>query len=268
MENPDSYLKANQQLWDQKTEVHVDSEFYDMQSFLAGQTSLNEIELSLLGDIRDKSLLHLQCHFGQDTLSLARMGARTIGIDLSEKAVQKAQQLADQLDLQARFIASDVFQLDKKLEGQFDIVFTSYGVIGWLPELKSWARIVDHFLKPGGQFIFVEFHPVVWMFDDDFTKVDYAYFNKEAIIEETKGTYADRNAPINAQSYNWNHSLSDVIGALLERGLQVTHFQEYDYSPYDCFNHTVKSEKGYQIKGMEGEIPMVFSLLVSKNEEK
>jgi 2-polyprenyl-3-methyl-5-hydroxy-6-metoxy-1,4-benzoquinol methylase len=264
MENPDSYLKANQQLWDQKTEVHVDSEFYDMQSFLAGQTSLKEIELSLLGDIRDKSLLHLQCHFGQDTLSLARMGARTIGIDLSEKAVQKAQQLADQLDLQARFIASDVFQLDKKLEGQFDIVFTSYGVIGWLPELKSWARIVDHFLKPGGQFIFVEFHPVVWMFDDDFTRFDYAYFNTKAIVEEIEGTYADRNAPIKAKAYNWNHSLSDVIGALLERGLEVSHFQEYDYSPYDCFNQTVKTEKGYQIKGMEGKIPMVYSLVVRK----
>lgn len=264
MENNPSYLSANKTLWDQKTEIHVDSDFYDMKSFLAGQTSLKEIELPLLGDIKDKSLLHLQCHFGQDTLSLARMGARTIGIDLSEKAIQTAQQLASQLNLQARFIASDVFQLDQHLEGQFDIVFTSYGVIGWLPELKSWARIIDRFLKPGGQFVFVEFHPVVWMFDDDFTRFEYGYFNMEAIIEETEGTYADRNAPIKAKAYNWNHSLADVIGALLERGLHITHFQEYDYSPYDCFNNTVKTEKGYQIKGMEGKIPMVYSLTVEK----
>jgi len=260
----DEYLKVNQELWDKKTGVHVDSDFYDMESFLAGETTLKPIELDLLGDVKGKKILHLQCHFGQDSLSLARMGAEVTGVDLSGQAIQKARELADQLDLPARFIQSNVLELDQNLNGEFDIVFTSYGVIGWLPELEGWARIIDHFLKPGGAFIMVEFHQMLWMFDENFQSIKYSYFNQGAIIEEIEGSYADPQAPIKANSYQWDHSLSEVFSALLGNGLQITHFREYDYSPYNCFNQAVEVPGGYQVKGLEGRLPMVFSVVARK----
>ncbi len=266
MEQDKAYLKFNKELWNQKTEIHVDSEFYEMNAFLAGKNSLKDIEKKLLGDISGKKILHLQCHFGQDSLSLARMGAEVTGVDLSSVAIQKAKDLSNQLNLPAQFICSDVFQLDQHLDEKFDIVFTSYGVIGWLPELNNWARIIHHFLKPGGKFLIVEFHPIVWMFDDDFENFAYSYFNKETIIEETEGTYADRSAPIKAKAYGWNHSLGDVIGSLLEKGLKITHFEEFDYSPYDCFNKIKAVEDGYQIEGLEGKIPMIFAIEAEQPE--
>ncbi len=264
MDNLPAYLNANQKHWDQNTEVHLESAFYDLPGFRNGKSALNPIELKLLGEVAGKKILHLQCHFGQDTLSLARMGAEVTGVDLSEKAILAARSLAEELQLSARFIQSDVFQLDQVLDENFDIVFTSYGVIGWLPELRSWARIIDHFLKPEGKLIFVEFHPVVWLFDDHFEKIVYSYFNIGPIVEETEGTYADRSAPVTSTSYSWSHTFADIFSALLDRGLRITHFEEYDYSPYNCFNNTVKVENGYQIEGLEGKLPMVFSMVADK----
>src|SRR5690606_20725019 len=119
-------------------------------------------------NLKDKKVLHLQCHFGQDSISLARLGASVVGVDLSDKAIEQAQHIAQELNADARFICCDIYDLPKHLNEQFDIVFTSYGTIGWLPDLDKWASVIHHFLKPGGQFIFAEFHPVVWMFDNDF----------------------------------------------------------------------------------------------------
>jgi SAM-dependent methyltransferase len=260
------YVQINRELWNKKTEVHFDSEFYDVPSFRQGRSSLNAIELELLGDIRGKKVLHLQCHFGQDTLSLARLGAEVTGIDLSDKAIEKARQLADELTLDARFICCDLFDLEQHLDDLFDIVFTSYGTIGWLPDLEPWGRIVNRYLKPDGKFLIVEFHPVVWMFDDEFRSFAYSYFNRGPIVEETEGTYADRNAPVKAQSYGWNHSLSDVANALLNQGLRIETFREYDYSPYNCFQNTVQMEKGFQIQGLEGKLPMVYAMKAAKND--
>jgi 2-polyprenyl-3-methyl-5-hydroxy-6-metoxy-1,4-benzoquinol methylase len=113
------------------------------------------IELELLGNVKGLSILHLQCHFGQDSLSLARMGAHVTGIDLSDKAIKTAQELNAELHLNAEFICSDIYDLPQHLNKQFDIVFTSYGTIGWLPDLNKWAQIIHHFLKPEGKFIFV-----------------------------------------------------------------------------------------------------------------
>ena len=151
-------------------------EFYDLDNFVKGKTSLNSIELDLLGDVKGKTILHLQCHFGQDTISLSRLGAEVTGIDLSDKAIQSAQQIAKDTHSNANFICCDIYDLPNHLDKQFDIVFTSYGTIGWLPDLDKWANIVSHYLKPNGQFVFVEFHPVVWMFDDNFEKIGYNDF--------------------------------------------------------------------------------------------
>lgn len=265
MKESTNYLNINQSTWNDKVAVHVASEFYNMDSFLNGKSTLNEIELKLLGDVLGKKILHLQCHFGQDTLSLARLGAKVTGIDLSNKAIEKANELASKLNIEAQFICSDVYQSTAVLTDKFDIVFTSYGTIGWLPDLDKWAKVIAHFLKPNGKFIMADFHPVVWMYDDDFKTVFYNYFNVEPIIEQETGTYADKNAPLKTQSVNWNHPISDILNALLTNGLELNQFNEFNYSPYNCFNHTVEiAPNKYQIEQFENKIPMVYSILATK----
>ena len=112
----------------------------------------------------------------------------------------------------------------------------------------------------------VEFHPVVWMFDNDFQKVGYNYFNSGAIIESETGTYAERNAPVKLDSVCWNHGLGEVLSSLINNGLQINSFEEFDYSPYNCFNNTVEFQPGkYRIKNLDNKIPMVYSLVATKS---
>ncbi len=259
------YLKINRKLWDDKTKVHYQSEFYDVKSFLAGKDSLNPIEIELLGDVSGKKILHLQCHFGMDSISLARRGAEVTGIDLSDQSIKRAKDLNERSGTKVDFVLSDVYSLQQNLDKQFDIVFTSYGTVGWLPNMDKWAAVIHHFLKPGGKFIMVEFHPVVWMFDDNFKEIIFKYSDVDPIIEELEGTYANRKANIKNQSVSWNHGLATVINALLKKGLLLEGFQEYDHSPYDCFNNTTEIEKGkFQIRGLEGKIPMLYSVSALK----
>ena len=267
MNSEQNYIEINRQSWNTKTEVHLQSEFYDLEGFMNGKTSLNEIELNLLGNINGKTILHLQCHFGQDTISLSRLGATVTGVDLSDKAIESAKQIAAKTGSNATFICCDMYDLPNHLDQPFDIVFTSYGTIGWLPDLDKWAKIVSRFLKPNGQFVFVEFHPVVWMFDDNFDKIGYRYFNSGAIIETESGTYADKNAPITQEYVMWNHGLSEVINSLLNNGLQLQQLNEYDYSPYNCFNKTIEFEpKKYRIEHLENKIPMVYAVVAKKKD--
>ncbi len=259
------YLAINKEAWNSKTAIHVDSDFYDMPSFMAGKSSLNSIELELLGDIRGKKVLHLQCHFGQDTLSLARMGAIVTGVDLSDKAIEKAEEIANELNIPARFICCDIYSLPDHLDEEFDIVFTSYGTIGWLPDIEKWAGIINRYLKPGGKFVFAEFHPVVWMFDDNFDSIAYSYFNKQTIYETVNGTYTDNRADIATEIISWNHGIAEVLGSLLKRGLQIKAFNEYDYSPYNCLTGMENIEKGkFRIKKMADKLPLVYALAAEK----
>lgn len=258
------HIDLNRQTWNARTAAHFQSDFYDVPGFVAGKSSLNSIELDLLGDVRGKSILHLQCHFGQDSLSLARMGARVTGVDLSDKAIDTARGLAAQVGLseQATFICCNVYDLPQHLDGQFDIVFTSYGTITWLPDLGPWAALIARYLKPGGKFVFAEFHPVVWMFDDDFKGVGYRYFNSGPLMETETGTYADRNADLHLQYVGWNHGLAEILSSLLGAGLRLTTFQEFDYSPYNCFRHTIEFEPGkFRIQHLGDRIPMVYGLV-------
>jgi len=255
------YIEINRKLWNNKTNIHYTSEFYDVASFLKGKDSLNSIELDLLGNIHDKRILHLQCHFGQDTISLSRHGACVTGVDFSDNAILKAKELAQKAGTTTSFIESDIYSLKEKITEKFDIVFTSYGVIGWLPCMTKWAEIVQHFLKPGGVFIMVEFHPVVWMFSYDFKSVEFNYMDSNPIVENLEGTYTDRNADINDTSIAWNHGLCTVMNSLIHAGITIVDFQEYNYSPYNCFNKTVKvEERKYQIQGLENKLPMVYSI--------
>lgn len=259
------YKKINKQSWNDRVASHFDSAFYDVPSFVAGETSLHPPELNLLGDIQGKKILHLQCHFGQDSISLARMGAQVTGMDLSDEAIAKARELNDACKTDVTFVVSDVYELPDHLEGQFDIVFTSYGTIGWLPDLNKWAGVIDHFLKPGGSFVFAEFHPAMWMFDDDFTTVLYRYFTDEPIVESISGTYADRDAEIQINTVSWNHGLAEVVSSLLDRGLQMKHFEELDTSPYNCARGMIEvAPKLYRIEKFGAKLPLMYTLKMEK----
>lgn len=259
-----NYLEINKNSWNNRTSVHLESEFYDVKSFLEGKSSLNSIELDLLGNLEGKSILHLQCHFGQDTISLSRLGAKSVGVDLSDKAIEAARELALKDSSDARFICSDIYDLPNHLDEKFDIVFTSYGTIGWLPDLDKWAKVVSHFLKPDGKFVFAEFHPLVWMFDDDFQRIEYPYFQADA-IETTEETYTE-NADQKDEFMSWNHGLGEVVNSLISNGLQINSLDEYDYSPYNCFNQTEEFESGkFRIKHLGNKIPMVYSLVARKD---
>ena len=259
------YKEINRKAWNKLAEIHFDSEFYDNESFIKGRSSLNSIELDILGDLSGQRILHLQCHFGQDSISLQRMGAEVTGVDLSDVAIQKARALAEKTGADTRFICSDIYDLPNVLDEKFDWVFTSYGVIGWLPDMKKWAETVSHFLVPGGKLLLVEFHPVVWMFDDQFSKIEYGYFNHGPIIETSEGSYTDREADVSNENVSWNHGLSEVVGSLLDQKFLISQLKEYNYSPYDCFKGTEEFEKGrFRIKNMGDKLPMTYSLLAEK----
>ena len=274
MEIYQPYFEENKQSWNKRTAVHKDSAFYDLDSFKKGKSSLNKIELEELGDVKGKTILHLQCHFGMDTMSWAREGAIVTGVDLSDEAINLAKEINTELNLNAKFICSNIYDLADSskvppLEGfreaGFDIVFTSYGTIGWLPDLDKWAEIVSYFLKPGGIFYIADFHPVLWMMDENFEKVKYNYFNTEVITEEISGTYTDRNAPIKSVEHGWNHPFSEIINALVKHKLQIVQFNEFPYSPYNCFNNMEKGADGmWRIKGMDEKMPMMYSIKAIK----
>jgi SAM-dependent methyltransferase len=155
--------------------------------------------------------------------------------------------------------------LPNQLNETFDVVFTSYGTIGWLPDLDKWANVIRHFLKPGGQFIFADFHPSVWMFDDDFKDVSYNYFNDGPIVETQTGTYGDKTADFSTTYVMWNHGIAEIFTALTNAKLRIEIVQEFDYSPYDCFRHTEEFEPGkFRIQHLGNRIPMVLALNARK----
>ena len=260
-----NYLKINREAWNDKTVVHLQSKFYDQKAFLAGKNSLKNPELEVLGDIKGKRILHLQCHFGQDTLSLARMGGKVSGIDFSEVAIENAIRINEELDLDAQFICSDVCDLPKELYNQFDIVFTSYGTIGWFPDLEPWAETIKNALVPGGKFIMVDFHPFVWTFDNDMKYIQYDYFNSEPIEEEIEGSYADRNAPIKTKTISWNHGIGEILNTLIQAGISIQEFSEMDYSPFECFSNLKKlDEDKFVFSHIETAIPMIYRIVGEK----
>lgn len=265
MEEHNSYFNVNKDTWNKKVAIHAQSEMYDMDAFKSGKSSLMSYELNALGNVEGKSLLHLQCHFGQDTLSWSRLGAKCVGIDLSDEGIKLARQLNEELNLNAQFVCCNVLDVSNYINETFDIVFTSYGVIGWLPDLKPWARMIAERLKPGGIFYIVEFHPILWMFDyvDGKAEMKYHYNQGEVIYEEYQGTYADKSSNMTSKEYGWNHGLSEVVNALIEAGLQIEYLNEHDESPYDVFPDLIKLHNGkYR---MEDQLfPMLFEIKATK----
>ncbi len=264
MDNSD-FFDLNKNTWNSLVPAHLASEFYDNTNFILGKSSLKHIELPLLGDVKGKKILHFQCHFGQDSISLARMGAEVTAVDLSDKAIDAARDLAQECKVTCNFICSNIYDLKQYLNEQFDIVFISYGAIIWLPDLSNWAELISYYLKPSGKLIMVEFHPIVFMFDDGFKKIKYSYFNDGPVIETYTGSYADKDLDIENKDVTWNHSISEIVSALIDSGLSIASFQEYDHSPYNCFEGLVKQEEDkYFIEYLGNKFPLCFSLVANK----
>jgi 2-polyprenyl-3-methyl-5-hydroxy-6-metoxy-1,4-benzoquinol methylase len=264
--NINKYFQANMESWNRKTIEHFKSDFYDVEKFKRTGSSLNHIELEELGDVKGKSILHLQCHFGQDSLSWAGLGADVTGVDFSEESIKKARQLNTELGLNADFICCNIYDIRKHLNKKFDIVFTSYGVIGWLPDLKEWAGLIADFLEPGGIFYMVEFHPFIWIYDFEFNRIEYSYFNTGIPIKETyTGSYADNKSGNEYTDFGWNHSISEILNSLLKQNFEIIYLNEFPYSVYNCFSEMKETEKGkWVIKGLSEKVPHMISVKARK----
>lgn len=265
MKTNTKYFEINKATWNTKVKVHAKSDMYNMEAFIEGKSSLMSYELDALGDVTGKSLLHLQCHFGQDTLSWSRMGAKCTGVDLSDEGIKLAQALNKELSLDASFVCCNVLETSKFVEETFDVVFTSYGVIGWLPDLMPWGKMIAERLKKGGTFFMAEFHPIVWMFDylDDKPILKYGYMQDDVIYEEYEGTYANQDSNMISKEYGWNHGLSEVINALTEAGLNIEYLKEYDESPYDVLPNLEKTDSGMYVT-KDKLYPLIFTLKATR----
>ena len=265
----DDYTKTNLEHWNELAPMHAQSKFYDLQSFKAGNSTLKSVEMEELGDVTGKSLLHLQCHFGLDTLSWARRGAIVTGADFSDQAIALAQSLSKELEIEASFVRSDLYDLPSVLSDQFDIVYTSYGVLCWLADLGRWGKIIAHFLKPGGVFYIVEFHPFTTVFDNEEDATDlrvlYPYFSREPFRWESDVSYADLSAPIQHRvTYEWFHSLSDILNALISAELRIEFLHEFPVCAYRSFPFMEQGADGWwRLKGGD-TIPLMFSLQATK----
>ncbi|MFW6085042.1 MAG: class I SAM-dependent methyltransferase [Gemmatimonadota bacterium] len=257
----EDYLATNRELWDAWTAIHESSDFYDVDTFRAGGNTLHSIELELVGDVAGKDLLHLQCHFGLDTLSWARRGARVTGVDFSEPAIALARELAENQGLAAEFVCREVTSLPEEWTDRFDVVFTSYGVLPWLPDLGAWARTIARVLAPNGRFFLVEFHPFATMLDEE-GRIRHPYFRSDVPDRyELQGSYADREAPVEHEAFEWAFSLSDVHTALVGAGLTIRRMREYPFSPFGCYDFLEQTGPDrWEVRGSEVDEPLVFAL--------
>lgn len=266
------YLQANQKRWDQLAVEHETSTFYDLAGFRAGKDRLRSIELSELGKVEGKSLLHLQCHFGMDTLAWARRGATVTGVDFSHKAITLAQSLSQELDIPAQFYCTDIYELSSILTGEFDIVFTSYGVLHGLPNLQRWGEIIAYYLKPGGIFYIVEDHPFFRVFrakpGGEFNAERNYFFSEEPQRIETIGSYATENQGASGVSYVWDHSLGEVLNAVIDAGLRIEFLHEFPYAARAKFPFMEQGADGWWRlpADKDGTIPFLFSLQARKPE--
>lgn len=264
------YTQANRANWNERTPYHERSDFYNLEAFRKGALSLTPIEREELGDVSSRSLLHLQCHFGMDTLSWARLGASVTGVDISDKAIKLARTLAREQGIDARFVCSDIYELRNSLDGEFDIVYTSYGVLCWLGDLDRWARIAASYVKPGGTFYIAENHPFVHIFEpsEDGERIEprNRYFHDpEPEFCEPDGTYADLEADIRTSSYQWRHHLGEIVTVLASAGLRIEFLHEFPYMSWNPFPAMERDEQGlWRMQDRKLDLPLTFSLKATR----
>lgn len=267
----DRYRQANRALWNEWAAIHEAGEFYDLAGIREGRITIGDIERREVGDVAGQTLLHLQCHIGTDTVSWARLGARVTGADFSERAIEAARALARDCGVEAAFVCSDIYELPNNLEGTFDVVFTSLGALGWLPDIPGWAKVVSHFLRPGGVFYIHEFHPFPWIFDDDEGATDprirYPYFHVPEPLEiAVQGSYADPTAVVRQPvQYAWPYELGTVVTSLIECGLRIEFLHEFATYGRKFLPFMVQRDDGrWWVPPAPGAMPMTFSLRARK----
>ncbi|MFX1409554.1 MAG: class I SAM-dependent methyltransferase [Promethearchaeota archaeon] len=268
------FFESNLKRWNELVDINIISDWYDLEGFLEGKSSLLPIEIKELGDIKGKSLLHLQCHFGMDTLSWARMGAIVTGVDFSDKAIKLAKELSKELKIPAKFIQSNVYDIPRIVQEHYDIVFTSYGVLCWLPNLVKWAKIIDYCLIPGGTFYIIEGHPFGTLIDANFSegfRVGFDYFTEGKPTQwEEDGTYADFNAKLKHKTnFQWDHTMGDILNALLNANLEIEFLHEFPFTFHNIHPDLKRREDGYwEFQSLKFSVPMMFSIKANKKIQK
>lgn len=279
---------ANKAYWNERIDTHVKSEHYDAEGFRAGGTSLMPLEREEVGPVAGKTLLHLQCHFGLDTLSWARLGARATGVDFSENAIVAARKLSAETGVKADFVCCDVLELAEHLPGEqhtFDVVFTSYGVLDYLPDINRWAKVVARFLKPGGFFYMAEIHPFALVFDHgprvEGMELKHPYSFAGGIAEHSAGNTQRRPVKWDATdeptytggeerfasntAYSWNHGVGEVLTALISAGLRIEFVREWPYGCYEIFPFMHRDGQGYfRLNEHAKSVPLLYSVKASK----
>jgi SAM-dependent methyltransferase len=269
-------IADNRKLWDAWTAVHTAGSFYDVQRFRddPADVRIADWERAEVGDVTGRTVLHMQCHFGLDTLSWARLGAAQVtGVDFSEPAIAFAEELATETGLadRARFVVSNVYDLPGPLKGEtFDVVYTGRGALGWLPDLEPWARAVAGFVRPGGIFYIHEGHPVLWALDEDQPLGDvrpaYDYWGGETLTFPVQGSYADETAEIDAEvEHGWNHSLGEIVTLLADNSLRIELLDEkrvLDW-PQPFLEDRGDGTWGFP-SGSPGSLPLMYSLRARK----
>ena len=256
----------NRRWWDERVALHVASDFYDVDSFRAGVDPPHSAwTFDEVGDVAGLDLVHLQCHFGMDTLSLARRGARVTGLDFSEPAVEQARALAAELGIEATFVQADVHDAHAALGRTFDVVYTGIGALGWLPRVQRWAEVVASLLRPGGVLYLAEIHPFAALFAEGEQRIAYPYLeHAEPLVFDEPGTYADRRAAtVHNRTTEWSHGLGEIVTALTDAGLVLEWLRERVELFYDFTGWLVERSPGVWA-APDGELPLLYSLLARK----
>ena len=261
------HREANLGSWDERVSIHLESDLYDVDGFIAGKSKLRSFERREIGEVEGCRLAHLQCHFGLDTLSWAREGAKVTGLDFSPAAIRAARELASRTGIDARFVVGDVLEAASILEGPFDIVYTGLGAICWIDDLQCWSRQIAKLLDPGGILYLVEFHPLTDIFSDDSLEVTESYFDGgRPFRDDRPGTYADHGAPTeNNVSYSWTHPISSVINHLLDAGFSLDRFEEHDFTLFSRFENLVNSHDDvHRFPDSHPKLPLMYSLRATR----
>jgi SAM-dependent methyltransferase len=259
----EEWIELNRAMWDERVPIHVGSEFYDVEGFLAGASTLRPFELHEMGDVEGLTLVHPQCHFGLDTLSWARLGARVTGLDFSQPAIEAAREVAKRAGLDAEFVQANVYDAPAALDGRrFDVLYTGLGAINWLPDIERWARTMAQLLVPGGRFYLAEFHPFTKVFGYPELGLADSYFDRDPQRFDEAGTYTDLDAPtVNNRSVEWEHPLGDVVSAIARAGLRIEFLHEHDYTLFERWPVLERSEGGiYRLPEGTPSLPLMYSL--------
>jgi SAM-dependent methyltransferase len=270
-----AWKAANRAHWDEKVALHIGPRGYDLTSLRAGRGRLNAIEEAELWPVDGKRILHLQCHFGADSLKLVQRDATVVGLDFSAAAIDAARQLASELGLadRARFVQADLYDAPKAIPepAEFDIVFVTWGAIGWLPDIRRWAEIVAHFLKPGGSLYLADAHPTAMVFDDAASLPDgrpgffAPYFSREPVVMEEAHDYIDETTTVvNATTHTWIHPISDIISSLLAAGLTLDWFHEHEAVTWRMFGILVRDAERLWRWPDRPWLPLAFSLRATR----